>query len=136
MSTWPPPITDPSNDSRPHTISTGDLASIQLELEQFLNTDIFPAYEKGHSRPPLTVYTFQSPDATSSENIAIPPPKEKAQNRPPLPVRCSSLERPLSQAGLRNASTSQQKSCPSPIPLHITKGKRGFLFWFFIFSYI
>lgn len=26
-----------------------------------------PAYEKGHQRPPLTVYTFQAPDQSHSQ---------------------------------------------------------------------
>lgn len=110
VSTWPPPMSEPSSDSRPHTIST--------------------AYEKGHIRPPLTVYTFQNPDASE---VGPPLVKNNAQetkggqqNRPPLPVRCSSLERPLSSVGLRNSPSSQQKPCPSPIPLHVTKGKRIF----------
>ncbi|CAH0551421.1 unnamed protein product [Brassicogethes aeneus] len=78
---------------RPHTISS--------------------AYEKGHQRPPLTVYTFQAPDQslsqpaspvtsiTPTENCPRPiPPKSPApsvkslQIKPPLPTRCSSLERP------------------------------------------
>lgn len=82
-------------NDRPHTISS--------------------AYEKGHQRPPLTVYTFQAPDqslsqpvspvttavtTTPAENSAMVPPKSPApsikslQNKPPLPTRCSSLERP------------------------------------------
>lgn len=47
VSTWPPHSQDavdtlPPTADRPHTIST--------------------TYEKGHQRPPLTVYTFQNPE--------------------------------------------------------------------------
>lgn len=64
VSTWPPHTQDAiSTVDRPHTISS--------------------TYEKGHQRPPLTVYTFQSPEG-SCDNIdksvaAIPA-------RPPLPI--------------------------------------------------
>lgn len=105
VSTWPPPMSETSNESRPHTIST--------------------AYEKGHIRPPLTVYTFQNPDASEIATPLAKSTPEKGQTRPPLPVRCSSLERPLSTVGLRNSSNAS-KPCPSPIPLHVTKGKNSF----------
>ncbi|KAJ8962738.1 hypothetical protein NQ318_001136 [Aromia moschata] len=77
---------------RPHTISS--------------------AYEKGHQRPPLTVYTFQAPDQSLSQPASpvtstnptdtsantIPPKGSSASTKslakPPLPTRCSSLERP------------------------------------------
>ncbi|XP_015837248.1 protein MTSS 2 isoform X4 [Tribolium castaneum] len=80
-------------NDRPHTISS--------------------AYEKGHQRPPLTVYTFQAPDQslsqpvspvtsitpTENNNKMIPPRSpttsiKSLQSKPPLPTRCSSLERP------------------------------------------
>ncbi|XP_071443680.1 SH3 and multiple ankyrin repeat domains protein 1 isoform X5 [Hetaerina americana] len=89
---------------RPHTISS--------------------AYERGHQRPPLTVYTFRPPSSTSSLDITLTPgsasqpaspsglgmdimsTKDSIQpgsegssllqfcHRPPIPQRCSSLERP------------------------------------------
>ncbi|KAG5884110.1 hypothetical protein JTB14_024149 [Gonioctena quinquepunctata] len=77
---------------RPHTISS--------------------AYEKGHQRPPLTVYTFQAPDQsisqpaspvtsttptdTTSNTVSPQSPVAsiKSLSKPPLPMRCSSLERP------------------------------------------
>lgn len=94
VSTWPPhsqdavPVLPPAAD-RPHTIST--------------------AYEKGHQRPPLTVYTFQNPETIlegSGGSGSIPgtpngpsggagsgantPSTQKspagALSRPPLPV--------------------------------------------------
>ncbi|XP_069964681.1 pneumococcal serine-rich repeat protein isoform X14 [Bactrocera oleae] len=131
VSTWPPhsqdavPVLPPASD-RPHTIST--------------------AYEKGHQRPPLTVYTFQNPETIlegSGGSGSIPgtpngtsggpgsgantPSTQKspagALSRPPLPVRCSSLERPLSANNNRSTNNLLQRQCPSPIPAHITKDK-------------
>ncbi|KMY91859.1 protein MTSS 2 isoform X33 [Drosophila simulans] len=130
VSTWPPHSQDgvdtlPPTADRPHTIST--------------------AYEKGHQRPPLTVYTFQNPETIHesgsclNNGTAAPngqplsgqatPGTQKSPaaslSRPPLPVRCSSLERPLSaQSNHRQGSGNNllQRQCPSPIPAHITKG--------------
>ncbi|XP_033156171.1 AF4/FMR2 family member 4 isoform X7 [Drosophila mauritiana] len=135
VSTWPPHSQDgvdtlPPTADRPHTIST--------------------AYEKGHQRPPLTVYTFQNPETIHesgsclNNGTAAPngqplsgqatPATQKSPaaslSRPPLPVkpahvRCSSLERPLSaQSNHRQGSGNNllQRQCPSPIPAHITKG--------------
>ncbi|CAG2062389.1 unnamed protein product, partial [Timema podura] len=85
---------------RPHTISSG--------------------YERGHQRAPLTVYTFQAPEACHSQptspvsaavssitinnnnnngsisNVATPVSNkpQPIYARPPIPQRCSSLERP------------------------------------------
>ncbi|XP_058836274.1 uncharacterized protein LOC131692905 isoform X11 [Topomyia yanbarensis] len=98
VSTWPPHTQDnAASVDRPHTISS--------------------AYEKGHQRPALTVYTFQNPE-TISENQKSP---ANISCRPPLPVRCSSLERPLSTASMKNSNTTVPRQCPSPIPAHITK---------------
>ncbi|XP_033246332.1 pneumococcal serine-rich repeat protein isoform X14 [Drosophila miranda] len=134
VSTWPPHSQDvvdtlPPTADRPHTIST--------------------AYEKGHQRPPLTVYTFQNPETIHESgsgnginNGSVAPSNGQPSSgqttpatqkspaaslsRPPLPVRCSSLERPLSaQSNHRQGSGSGgllQRQCPSPIPAHITKG--------------
>ncbi|EDV59764.2 homeobox protein prospero isoform X4 [Drosophila erecta] len=131
VSTWPPHSQDgvealPPTADRPHTIST--------------------AYEKGHQRPPLTVYTFQNPETIHESGSCLnngtaagtpngqpssgqaTPATQKSPavslSRPPLPVRCSSLERPLSaQSNHRQGSGSNllQRQCPSPIPAHITK---------------
>ncbi|XP_017837778.1 mucin-5AC isoform X12 [Drosophila busckii] len=127
VATWPPHSQDvvdtlPPTADRPHTIST--------------------TYEKGHQRPPLTVYTFQNPETiheSSSSNSLVPtgnsssgqntPATQKSPaatlSRPPLPVRCSSLERPLSAQSNHRQNSAQnllQRQCPSPIPAHITKG--------------
>ncbi|KRG03968.1 uncharacterized protein Dmoj_GI19809, isoform G [Drosophila mojavensis] len=141
VSTWPPHSQDavdtlPPTADRPHTIST--------------------TYEKGHQRPPLTVYTFQNPEtihessssgslitaaappagagagaapaggANSGGQTTPAPQKSPAASlsRPPLPVRCSSLERPLSAQSNHRQNSGQnllQRQCPSPIPAHITK---------------
>ncbi|XP_039437250.1 probable serine/threonine-protein kinase DDB_G0282963 isoform X11 [Culex pipiens pallens] len=99
VSTWPPHTQDgTATADRPHTISS--------------------AYEKGHQRPALTVYTFQNPEAISENNPKSP---ANISCRPPLPVRCSSLERPLSTASMKNANSNVPRQCPSPIPAHITK---------------
>ncbi|XP_017837781.1 inner centromere protein A isoform X14 [Drosophila busckii] len=128
VATWPPHSQDvvdtlPPTADRPHTIST--------------------TYEKGHQRPPLTVYTFQNPETiheSSSSNSLVPtgnsssgqntPATQKSPaatlSRPPLPVRCSSLERPLSAQSNHRQNSAQnllQRQCPSPIPAHITKDK-------------
>lgn len=68
VSTWPPHSQDPVTSlDRPHTIST--------------------AYEKGHQRPPLTVYTFQNPDgSTSTEQQPVQKSPANVACRPPLPV--------------------------------------------------
>lgn len=68
VSTWPPHSQDPVTSlDRPHTIST--------------------AYEKGHQRPPLTVYTFQNPDGTTTtEQQPVQKSPANVACRPPLPV--------------------------------------------------
>ncbi|XP_075168406.1 missing-in-metastasis isoform X10 [Haematobia irritans] len=128
VTTWPTHSQDADLASnatdRPHTIST--------------------AYEKGHQRPPLTVYTFQNPETIheggmgntnnvgggSSSGQNTPSTQKSpggALNRPPLPVkpahvRCSSLERPLVANNNRgNGPNLMQRQCPSPIPAHVTK---------------
>ncbi|XP_014255401.1 MTSS1-like protein isoform X2 [Cimex lectularius] len=90
-------------NERPHTIST--------------------AYEKGHQRPSLTVYTFHAPESSLSQPsspvpteasgsatpIASPQPST-ISSRPPIPNRCSSLERPSlpsSKTRPHNASITQ-----------------------------
>lgn len=80
ISTWPPPGAQEAvaNTDRPHTISS--------------------AYERGHQRPALTVYTFQNPDqnineicnsnsnlSNGSSNTAQKSPANIV-NRPPLPI--------------------------------------------------
>lgn len=66
------------------------------------------AYERGHQRPPLTVYTFHAPEGTqqsqsqpaspiapaSGSATPVASPQAPIYARPPIPQRCSSLERP------------------------------------------
>ncbi|XP_035791434.1 mucin-5AC-like isoform X8 [Anopheles albimanus] len=102
VSTWPPHTQDATSTvDRPHTISS--------------------AYEKGHQRPALTVYTFQSPETIVETSTNHPKSPANVACRPPLPVRCSSLERPLSTTSVKNANSNIPRQCPSPIPAHITK---------------
>ncbi|XP_050098500.1 uncharacterized protein DDB_G0283357 isoform X3 [Anopheles aquasalis] len=102
VSTWPPHTQDATSTvDRPHTISS--------------------AYEKGHQRPALTVYTFQSPETIVETSTNHPKSPANVACRPPLPVRCSSLERPLSTTSVKNATSNIPRQCPSPIPAHITK---------------
>ncbi|XP_049830429.1 protein MTSS 2 isoform X4 [Schistocerca gregaria] len=105
-------------NDRPHTISS--------------------AYERGHQRPPLTVYTFQAPEASHSQpvspvsalgvaaatsttattddgSVQLRQSVNKQQQqqqpvyaRPPIPQRCSSLERPS-----RPTTASPKMSIPS-----------------------
>lgn len=81
VSTWPPHSQDvvdtlPPTADRPHTIST--------------------TYEKGHQRPPLTVYTFQNPETiheSSSSGSLIagaPGPAAPAPGAAALPNSSSS----------------------------------------------
>ncbi|XP_055921223.1 putative mediator of RNA polymerase II transcription subunit 26 isoform X7 [Eupeodes corollae] len=105
VSTWPPHSQDVPATDRPHTISS--------------------AYEKGHQRPALTVYTFQNPETIMEAATPVPTSQKSPGNvlcRPPLPVRCSSLERPLSaNNNARNGTGLLPRQCPSPIPAHVTK---------------
>ncbi|XP_049787449.1 protein MTSS 2 [Schistocerca cancellata] len=90
-------------NDRPHTISS--------------------AYERGHQRPPLTVYTFQAPEASHSQPVspvsalgvaaatsttATTDDGSPVYARPPIPQRCSSLERPS-----RPTTASPKMSIPS-----------------------
>ncbi|XP_063976067.1 protein MTSS 2 isoform X1 [Diachasmimorpha longicaudata] len=104
-------------NERPHTISS--------------------AYEKGHQRPALSVYTFQAPDpgcchSQPASPVSSPPSnpqlarvqmrKNSAGNlRPPIPSRCSSLERPATTGG-KNEGTPTNRGKPKlPLPAHLMK---------------
>ncbi|KAF5301345.1 hypothetical protein FQA39_LY10743 [Lamprigera yunnana] len=116
---------------RPHTISS--------------------AYEKGHLRPPLTVYTFQAPDQSLSQPVSpvtgvipttdnlsvvgsqtIPLSMKSTQSKPPLPTRCSSLERSSGpnvpaktvKSGVRvlpPGNVEHKLMKPTPLPAHIAR---------------
>ncbi|XP_053971670.1 protein MTSS 1-like isoform X1 [Hylaeus volcanicus] len=101
-------------NERPHTISS--------------------AYEKGHQRPALSVYTFQAPDnsgcchsqpaspVSSSSNQAsrVQLRRNNGSNRPPIPNRCSSLERP--SVPVKNEPPGSPRGKPKlPLPAHLAK---------------
>ncbi|XP_076658126.1 uncharacterized protein LOC143362126 isoform X6 [Halictus rubicundus] len=109
-----------SVNERPHTISS--------------------AYEKGHQRPALSVYTFQAPDSSgcchsqpaspvssssscSSSNqqaSRVQLRRNNGSNRPPIPNRCSSLERPT--VPVKNESPGSPRGKPKlPLPAHLAK---------------
>ncbi|XP_031846674.1 uncharacterized protein LOC116433088 isoform X4 [Nomia melanderi] len=109
-----------SINERPHTISS--------------------AYEKGHQRPALSVYTFQAPDnsgcchsqpaspvssssSCSSSNqqaSRVQLRRNNGSNRPPIPNRCSSLERPT--VPLKNEPPGSPRGKPKlPLPAHLAK---------------
>ncbi|XP_078049641.1 uncharacterized protein LOC144476484 isoform X5 [Augochlora pura] len=109
-----------SVNERPHTISS--------------------AYEKGHQRPALSVYTFQAPDnsgcchsqpaspvssssSCSSSNqqaSRVQLRRNNGSNRPPIPNRCSSLERPT--VPVKNEPPGSPRGKPKlPLPAHLAK---------------
>ncbi|XP_066592789.1 protein MTSS 2 isoform X2 [Prorops nasuta] len=112
-------------NERPHTISS--------------------AYEKGHQRPALSVYTFQAPDrdnsgchsqpaspvssssSCSSSNQQLSRIQMRRNNggpRPPIPNRCSSLERP--SIPNKNEPPGSPRGKPKlPIPAHLAKELGG-----------
>ncbi|XP_077262901.1 uncharacterized protein LOC143897838 isoform X4 [Temnothorax americanus] len=109
-------------NERPHTISS--------------------AYEKGHQRPALSVYTFQAPDRDGSSCCHSQPAspvssssscsssnqqlsrvqlrRNNSGNRPPIPNRCSSLERPT--IPVKNEPPGSPRGKPKlPLPAHLAK---------------
>ncbi|XP_011171178.1 uncharacterized protein LOC105203939 isoform X1 [Solenopsis invicta] len=109
-------------NERPHTISS--------------------AYEKGHQRPALSVYTFQAPErdgnscchsqpaspvssssSCSSSNQQLSRVQLRRNNsgsRPPIPNRCSSLERPT--IPVKNEPPGSPRAKPKlPLPAHLAK---------------
>ncbi|XP_032684581.1 protein MTSS 2 isoform X5 [Odontomachus brunneus] len=109
-------------NERPHTISS--------------------AYEKGHQRPALSVYTFQAPDrdgsscchsqpaspvssssSCSSSNQQLSRIQLRRNNggtRPPIPSRCSSLERPT--IPMKSDAPGSPRGKPKlPLPAHLAK---------------
>ncbi|XP_068971144.1 protein MTSS 2 isoform X5 [Bombus flavifrons] len=107
-------------NERPHTISS--------------------AYEKGHQRPALSVYTFQAPDNSSCCHSQPASPvssssscsssnqqasrvqlrRNNGSHRPPIPNRCSSLERPT--VPVKNEPPGSPRGKPKlPLPAHLAK---------------
>ncbi|KAL0109698.1 hypothetical protein PUN28_014612 [Cardiocondyla obscurior] len=108
-------------NERPHTISS--------------------AYEKGHQRPALSVYTFQAPErdgsgcchsqpaspvssssscSSSNQLSRVQLRRNNGTNRPPIPNRCSSLERPT--IPVKNEPPGSPRGKPKlPLPAHLAK---------------
>ncbi|XP_012276127.1 MTSS1-like protein isoform X2 [Orussus abietinus] len=107
-------------NERPHTISS--------------------AYEKGHQRPALSVYTFQALDRETSGCCQSQPAspvssscssanqqlsrvqlrRNNGANRPPIPSRCSSLERPT--VPTKSEPPGSPRGKPKlPLPAHLAK---------------
>ncbi|KAK2588932.1 hypothetical protein KPH14_001787 [Odynerus spinipes] len=108
-------------NERPHTISS--------------------AYEKGHQRPALSVYTFQAPDqegnncchsqpaspvssssscSSSNQQLSRIQLRRNNGNRPPIPNRCSSLERQTTTVKTEPPSSPRGKP-KLPLPAHLAK---------------
>ncbi|XP_043511034.1 protein MTSS 2 isoform X3 [Frieseomelitta varia] len=107
-------------NERPHTISS--------------------AYEKGHQRPALSVYTFQAPDnsgcchsqpaspvssssscsSSNQQTSRVQLRRNNGSHRPPIPNRCSSLERPT--VPVKNEPPGSPRGKPKlPLPAHLAK---------------
>ncbi|XP_076671679.1 uncharacterized protein LOC143370434 isoform X1 [Andrena cerasifolii] len=136
-----------STTTRPVTTATWpDLQETSVQYDrQNQNTiserphTISSAYEKGHQRPALSVYTFQAPDnsgcchsqpaspvssssSCSSSNQAsrVQLRRNNGSNRPPIPNRCSSLERP--SVPVKNEPPGSPRGKPKlPLPAHLAK---------------
>lgn len=148
-------------NERPHTISSGKLDKTCIcifanckEHAQLIRFDVnltwassFPidplAYEKGHQRPALSVYTFQAPDrdgngcchsqpaspvssssscSSSNQQLSrVQLRRNNGGNRPPIPSRCSSLERPT--IPMKSEAPGSPRGKPKlPLPAHLAKG--------------
>ncbi|XP_054012329.1 protein MTSS 2 isoform X4 [Hylaeus anthracinus] len=129
----------PSPSGHPWHRSLSQETSVQFD-RQNQNTinerphTISSAYEKGHQRPALSVYTFQAPDnsgcchsqpaspVSSSSNQAsrVQLRRNNGSNRPPIPNRCSSLERP--SVPVKNEPPGSPRGKPKlPLPAHLAK---------------
>lgn len=110
---------------------------------------IASAYEKGHQRPALSVYTFQAPDqegnncchsqpaspvssssscSSSNQQLSRIQLRRNNGNRPPIPNRCSSLERPSTTVKTEPPSSPRGKP-KLPLPAHLAKGFYNFSFY-------
>ena len=113
------------------------------------------AYEKGHQRPALSVYTFQAPDRDNNSCHSQPasPVSSPSSNqqlarvqlrknstggtRPPIPSRCSSLERTSTSSVIAKVSEQPvgKRGKPKlPIPAHLVKGNHFFCLFLHILS--
>ncbi|KAK4885483.1 hypothetical protein RN001_001754 [Aquatica leii] len=150
------PCTPFANTTIPTTTATWPNLQETIQFERAASAimsdrphTISSAYEKGHLRPPLTVYTFQAPDQSLSQPVSpvtgITPTTENlsgttpqtptmksAQSKPPLPTRCSSLERSsvpnvpakTVKSGVRvlpPGNIEHKLMKPTPLPAHIAR---------------
>ncbi|XP_076248462.1 uncharacterized protein LOC143188214 isoform X2 [Calliopsis andreniformis] len=137
-----------STTTRPVTTATWpDLQETSVQYDrQNQNTinerphTISSAYEKGHQRPALSVYTFQAPDnsgcchsqpaspvssssscsSSNQQGSRVQLRRSNGSNRPPIPNRCSSLERPT--VPVKNEPPGSPRGKPKlPLPAHLAK---------------
>ncbi|XP_043251759.1 protein MTSS 2 isoform X4 [Colletes gigas] len=134
----------PSSSGHPWHRSLSQETSVQFD-RQNQNTinerphTISSAYEKGHQRPALSVYTFQAPDnggcchsqpaspvssssscSSSNQQARVQLRRNNGSNRPPIPNRCSSLERPT--VPVKNEPPGSPRGKPKlPLPAHLAK---------------
>ncbi|XP_043070257.1 myosin-G heavy chain isoform X13 [Drosophila grimshawi] len=111
VSTWPPHSQDvvdtlPPTADRPHTIST--------------------TYEKGHQRPPLTVYTFQNPETIpESSSSGSLNPATVAANQPTNTNSNSNTNGSATNSGQNTPATQKSPAAslsrpPLPVkPAHV-----------------
>mgnify|MGYP005984465045 FL=1 len=105
---------------------------------------LIAAYEKGHQRPPLTVYTFQAPEQSLSQPVSpvtsitptesnsktLPPRSPTTSiksnpNKPPLPtVSQNFFDRANLTYGLQRCSSLERPSGPN-IPAKTIAGMQG-----------
>lgn len=105
-STWPPHCQDTVDLSasttptdRPHTIST--------------------AYEKGHQRPPLTVYTFQNPETINESSTTLNNNGNCVNNQGQMMMtqHSNSSEVTLIGTGANTMSNNQNTLTRPPLPV-------------------
>lgn len=119
--------------------------------DRILSPRVLAAYEKGHQRPALSVYTFQAPDRDNSGGCCHSQPaspvssssscsssnqqlsrvqlrRNNGGTRPPIPSRCSSLERPT--IPVKSDAPGSPRGKPKlPLPAHLAKGSYGDSQW-------
>lgn len=119
---------------------------------------VISAYERGHQRPSLTVYTFHAPEASLSQpaspvstltgvgassrstspstslvnNTTLHVSPQTAPSRPPIPQRCSSLERPTiptkANTSKSQSKTEAGKTILSKVHIHLPSGNLCLMF--------
>lgn len=117
------------NGSVPNTTATWPNLQETLQFERAATAimnerphTISSAYERGHQRPALTVYTFHAPDSCHSQPSSpgghatpVASPPQSTAPKPPIPQRCSSLERPSVPVKTRIPLCSTESSHAKPV---------------------